>query len=76
MSVITACPLPFLLIAIVAAVLCVLLWRLVLSTGTAGFGLWLLAAHGDHTAVASLAVLLLAAALTVFAKPTGRRGVA
>ena len=64
---ITTYPLPFLLLAVIAAVVALLLWRVVLSAVLTASGLWALAANGGSDAVVVAALCaLIAAAVVVF----------
>ncbi|MFI9011010.1 hypothetical protein ACIGNX_27625 [Actinosynnema sp. NPDC053489] len=71
---ITVYPLPFALLALVALVVAVLLWRLVVSAALTACGLYTLAAHGEHTAAVLAALgVLTCAALVLFPPARGVR---
>ncbi|MDQ2582602.1 hypothetical protein [Saccharothrix yanglingensis] len=66
---ITTYPLPFAVMAVVALVVAVLLWRLVVSAAMGACGLYSLAVHGEHTVAALVALCLLICAAVLVADP-------
>ncbi|WP_158842913.1 hypothetical protein [Saccharothrix deserti] len=74
---ITTYPLPFVLLGTMAALLAVLLWRLVLSAALVAGALWAVAASGGNDAVAVLALAAVVSAAFVLLQPgqTSRRPV-
>ena len=70
---ITTHPLPFLLMALVTAVVTLLLWRVVLSALLTVSALWTLAAHDGNAVVLAALLMLAFAAALVFQPARGAR---